>query len=299
MILLPVFGIIALGYVLHRLDIFKKKFVHGLNLFIYYVSLPALIISLFWNIEFTRSTLGFFGFHAGLIVVLCLILVLVLSLFKINSKTKVALVLGVMVGNTVYMGYPILGAAYPYFPIEVGIGAGAIQLVTGLLIAVFLVEYMVLRTKKVSTYMLDLAKNPLVIAVIVGVALSLVPHSEAMNAGSKVISVIGQTASPLALLTLGFFMNRNISKESMMLGGVAVLAKLLVLPIVVLVISIMLGYSREFVEVSVLISAMPTAVTSFILAEKYKLDENLSADIILATTILSIITIPVVVWMLG
>ena len=287
-VLLPVFGIIAFGYVLHRYNIVKIKLVHILNLFIYYVSLPALIISLFWNIEFTKSTLGFFGFHAGLIIVLSLILMLILSVFKINSKNKIAIMLGVMVGNTVYMGYPILGATYPDFPIEVGIGAGAIQLITGLLMAVLFVEYMILRTKKLSTYMLDLARDPLVIACILG-----------MNAGFKVVSVLGQTASPLALLTLGFFMNRHISKKSIMLGSMAVMAKLVILPVAVFIISILLGYSREFIQVSVLISAMPTAVTSFILAEKYNLDENLSADIILASTIFSIISIPIVVWLLG
>lgn len=299
MVLLPVFGIIAFGYLLHRYDIVKIKLVHILNLFIYYVSLPALIISLFWNIEFTKSTLGFFGFHAGLIIVLSLILMLTLSIFKINSKNKIAIMLGVMVGNTVYMGYPILGATYPDFPIEVGIGAGAIQLITGLLMAVLFVEYMILRTKKLSTYILDLARNPLVIACILGVILSLIPHSEAMNAGFKVVSALGQTASPLALLTLGFFMNRHISKKSIMLGSIAVMAKLVILPMAVFIISILLGYSREFIQVSVLISAMPTAVTSFILAEKYNLDENLSADIILASTIFSIISIPIVVWLLG
>lgn len=299
MVLLPVFGIIAFGYVLHRYNIVKIKLVHILNLFIYYVSLPALIISLFWNIEFTKSTLGFFGFHAGLIILLSLVLMLILSAFKINSKNKIAIMLGVMVGNTVYMGYPILGATYPDFPIEVGIGAGAIQLITGLLMAVLFVEYMVLRTKKLSTYMLDLAQNPLVIACILGAGLSLIPHSETMNAGFKVVSVLGQTASPLALLTLGFFMNRHISKKSIMLGSMAVMAKLVILPVAVFIISILLGYSRELIQVSVLISAMPTAVTSFILAEKYNLDENLSADIILASTIFSIISIPIVVWLLG
>lgn len=299
LLLLPICGIIAFGYFLHRYHIVKSNWIKTLNLFVYYVSLPALIITLFWKIEFTTSTLSFLGFHAILIIVLSLLLVLFLSLFSINNNTKIAVVLGVMVGNTIYMGYPILQSAYPAFPIEVSMGAGTIQLIVGLLMGVFLVEYMVLKTKKSSVYFLDLAKNPLVIAVIAGVLLNLVAHNQIVNEIFKPISLLGETASPLALFTLGAFMYRKFSKQSWMLGGFAIVAKLAIFPLVVFLISSLLGYSKEYIQISVLISAMPTAVTGFILAEKYNLNDQLAADIILVTTILSIISIPMVTWLLG
>lgn len=298
-LLLPVFGIITAGYLLCRYNIVRPDWIKLLNHFIYYISLPALILSLFWKIELTGENLSFFGFHVGLIVLLSLILIVSLSVFSIDRKTKVAIVLGALMGNTMYMGYPILRSTFPNFPIEVSMGAGTVQLITSLLIGVFLVEYLIYKTKNFSTYFIDLAKNPLIIAVVIGIALSFFPHNQNSEAVFNLISIIGETASPLALFTLGVFMYRKFSKHSWLLGGFAITAKLVILPLVVFLISVLFGYSKEFTQVSVLISAMPTAITSFVLAQKYSLNEQLTADIILVSTLLSILSLPVAVWLVS
>ncbi len=298
MLLIPVFGFIVLGYLLHRYNIAKTEWVKKLNLFVYYFSLPALIINLFWKIEFTKSTLGFLGFHSLLIIFLSIFLIFILSFFNINNKTKVAVVLGAMVGNTMYMGYPILRATYPNFPIEVSMGAGAIQLVVGILVSLFLIEFFVLKTKRVSVYFIDFIKNPLVLAVLVGIVLNFIFDNKTDNTVLSIISMIGETASPLALFTLGVFMHSNFSKQSLFLGSFAVMTKLLLLPVFVFLASLLLGYDKDFVHISVLISAMPTAITSFVLAQKYDLEEELATDIILVSTILSVVSIPIIVWFL-
>lgn len=94
-------------------------------------------------------------------------------------------------------------------------------------------------------------------------------------------------------------MYRKFSKHSWLLGGFAITAKLVILPLVVFLISVLFGYSKEFTQVSVLISAMPTAITSFVLAQKYSLNEQLTADIILVSTLLSILSLPVAVWLVS
>ena len=298
-LLFPVFGIIALGFILRRFNIAKHDWIKKLNSLVYYVSLPALIISLFWKTEFTQSTLGFFGFHAGIVIALSLLLAIFLSLFAVKGKTKVAVILGALVGNTMYMGYPILRATYPDFPIGVSLGAGTVQLVVGLLASVLLIEYLVLKTKKLSTYLSDLAVNPLILAVAAGVVLSFIPHNQFSNSVFNFVSAIGETASPIALFTLGAFLYRRFSTESWFLASFAILFKLAALPLIVLLASTLFGWSREFTQISVLVSAMPTAITSFVLAEKYNLDDQLSADVILISTILSIASIPLVVWLLS
>lgn len=297
--MLPIFAIIALGFVAQRYISIKPSWITFLNFCIYYVSLPALIISLFSKIEFTQNTIGFLGFHGGVIIIVSLLLVGILSLLTIATKTKVAIVLGAMVGNTVYMGYPILRTTYPDFPIEVAMGAGTIQLIVGLLVSIFLIEYLIQKTKKFSTYFRDLVRDPLVIAVILGVILSFIPQSNTTDIFFKIVATISITASPLALFTLGVFMHRSFSKQSWFLGGFAILAKLVLFPIVVLFLSLIFGYSKEFTQISVVVSAMPTAVTSFVLAQKYSLNEELTADIILVSTILSLISMPCIVWLLG
>lgn len=207
--------------------------------------------------------------------------------------------LGVIMGNTLYMGYPILRSTFPDFPIEISMGAGTIQLISAILVGIILVEYIIKKTENFSTYIIDLAKNPLIIAVILGIFLSFIPHNQTSETIFKLISLIGESASPLALFTLGIFMNRKFSSHNWSLSGLVMLIKLILLPIIILLLSIGLGFSKEFIQVSVLISAMPTAITSFVLAQKYNLDEQLSADIIVVSTVLSIASLPLVAWLIN
>ncbi|MBI3638375.1 hypothetical protein HY227_01365 [Candidatus Wolfebacteria bacterium] len=55
LISLPVFLIIFSGWILKKIKIAKDEWIHILNQFAYYVSLPALIIASFWDVDFASK----------------------------------------------------------------------------------------------------------------------------------------------------------------------------------------------------------------------------------------------------
>ena len=117
LISLPVFLIIFLGWLFHKLKLTDKNWVHVLNEFAYYIALPCLIISSFWQVDFLNQSTWFLILESVTIIILFSILIFaILSLFKIDKINKTTILLGSIVGNTVFIGFPLVsmnfGAQY-------------------------------------------------------------------------------------------------------------------------------------------------------------------------------------------
>jgi predicted permease len=292
-ITIPVFIIIALGYTLKGFDIIRPNWVHTLNALVYYVSLPALIIGSLWHIEWLPGLYLFFVYHFIAVLVFGVLLIIFLSLFKLDMRQKAAILLAAVVGNTVYMGFPILSTSVDESLLSVAMGAATVQLVAGLIAAILVVEYLVVRSKRLDIYMADLAQNPLVISLVIGIILSLIEPNQIIRAFDEPVAMLGSTASPLALLMLGAFMHGKFKRMKLGLVSLAITIKLIIFPLIVFWAAQFAGFSAGEQDVSLLISAMPVAVTTFVIAEKYGLDEEFSANTVLLSTVLSAITIPI------
>ncbi len=291
-IILPVFAVIGLGYLLARYKIIRPTWTNALNKFVYYVSLPALIITSFETITWGADTLQFLLFHFVLIAASSVILLALLSGLRLNAKTKVTAIIAGLIGNTAYMGFPILNSTIPEANLAQAMAAATIQLISGIIVAILIIEYFILKSKRLSTYSTDIFKNPLMISVAAGVLLSALPHSILPNGAWEPIRMLGTTASPLALFTLGSFMFGKFHKLQLSGTTAVIVIKLILLPLVTWQLVNWLGFTGPEISASVIISAMPAAVTTFILAEKYQLNQELAANSILFGTLLSAITLP-------
>lgn len=113
-ILLPVFGLIAIGYAMARTPLLKNEGVRGLGSFVYYVALPALLF---------RSTAvpppgesgggaiiaAFFG---GAVILFALGMALARYRFAMNLSEQGVVGVNASFGNSVQMGVPLVLAAF-------------------------------------------------------------------------------------------------------------------------------------------------------------------------------------------
>lgn len=63
--ILPVFAILALGYVLHRSGLFDVPIAQAINKFVFYVATPALVFSIISGAPIERFDLGALGLYFG------------------------------------------------------------------------------------------------------------------------------------------------------------------------------------------------------------------------------------------
>ncbi|MDZ5077844.1 AEC family transporter [Nesterenkonia sp. HG001] len=118
---------------------------------------------------------------------------------------------------------------------------------------------------------------------------------------SEGVEMIGQTAVPLALFAVGLAMHPalegirsgGVPKRSIALGTVV---KLLLLPGVtwLAVLPFLDHLGPVWAATLVLMAAMPSSTTVFIFSEQYDGDGRLAASVLVATTVLSVVTLPLI-----
>ena len=107
----------------------------------------------------------------------------------------------------------------------------------------------------------------------------------------KTISDMSKVATPLALAVLGgSFKIEKINKNIKQLI-IGVVGKLVIVPLTFIPIAIYLGFRNvELASIMIMLSA-PVAVSSFTMAEQMDADGELAAQLVVFTSMLSVITI--------
>lgn len=318
---LPIIILIALGYVLKLTKFFSDEFLNVANKLVFRIALPAL---LFYNIY---SVSGFKDINWSVMLYATIGILILTGLGLIVSKIfiKDPKQKGVITQTTLRANFAIIG-----IPLAESIG-GSVAVANVALIALVGIPLM----SALSVIVLALAvhdksignpykiaffkviKNPLIIGVGVGLLAlgirSFIPIDPVTNElvfslknNLKFIYVpikwLGQITSPLALLCLGAtfkFDLINGLKKQIIIGTIL---RSFIAPAVTLTLAIVLASTTTFFKFDsavypALISLFgsPTAVTNAVMVREMKSDENLSVQLVVWTTIASILTIFVIV----
>lgn len=141
--------------------------------------------------------------------------------------------------------------------------------------------------------LLGTLKNPLVMASLLGLCFALAGCDTLPGAIDKTLQLLGSCATGLSLLALGASSAPGKVIASFTAAWRDVLVRLILHPALLLLWFRFFPAERTLEQVMVLMAAMPTAITMFILAGGMQLDSDYAAQIIIASTALSILTIPV------
>ncbi len=294
---LPVFAIMAAGWLAGRFGVLGSHGSEILNRFVYYAALPALFLVSMAKAPvadiFNWNFIGvFFGAQIGTFAIAVLV-------GKILFPGRLAQMtlhgLSAMFSNTGYMGIPLLILAFG----DDGILPAAISTVINgalnMAIAIALIELDLARSGGPLAALRDatigMIKSPLVLSAIVGLGWSAsglplpVPVENFCN-------TIGAAASPAALFSIGLFMVGRQATAG--LGEVSwlVFLKLIVNPaLALLLILTLFPMEPVWVAAAVIMSALPTGGLVFILAQKYNIYLQRSTSVILISTLLSVLTV--------
>jgi hypothetical protein len=293
LISIPVFLIIAAGWLFRKYRIVDEIWVHILNRFAYYVSLPALIISSFWNIDFTSSQYLELAKWSALIIALVMAITFaVLSMLKMSYRTKAAMFLVICTGNSIYMGFPIISNAFGQGALAAGSLVAVIFLILPILASIFVIRLWANAHRSLGSQVMEFFKNPMTISAAAGVVFSFIPKEIiGMDLLYKTITMLGATASPVALFALGSFLYKRLLKRNMASVFSASLIKVFGLPLFVFILAPYF-MSQDIKGLLIVLGAMPTAVTTFVISEKFSLDDTLVGNALLVSTVLSFFAIP-------
>jgi predicted permease len=203
-----------------------------------------------------------------------------------------------MFGNVGFMGYPVVASIFGH---EAVFYAAVLNVVNTF--AVFTVGTILItgrsdveqkRFEKKVLYSTPMLAAYLTMAI---VALEIDNIPEAI---SQPLTMLGNITVPAALLIIGSSMS-NLSLRTM-LGNATVytttLFRLAILPVGIHFVMRALGFSPFVVNINTLVIAMPVATYGTILCLKYQKDTTMITEVTFITTLLSMISIPLLVMFL-
>ena len=143
---------------------------------------------------------------------------------------------------------------------------------------------------KPGKLLLNILKNPMILAVIFGVLYAMtglpLPY-----AAEKSLTYLGAISTPMALLMIGARMVDNSVKGE---GK----AKLILGPVVMTLLAIFLGMPTEEIVTVFILFAVPTAMNVFIMTKSMGGDDGLAANAILASVPCSVIVMTIGIYLM-
>ncbi|NBD39245.1 MAG: hypothetical protein GVY10_11820 [Verrucomicrobia bacterium] len=291
--LLPVFALIGIALLLGRRGRLSPQFMAELNWLIFWVSLPALIVhSLATAPALPEDTLpitGIFFVATILVILLCFPAGRLLRLPRERLGTFVQCAFR---GNLAYTGLPVVIFALQDQP-RVVVASAVAQLMFVLApsmllyngVAVFLLvgSKEGFSFRKLGDICRKVATNPLILASALGVGLFVLPF-ELPRFFLGTLDLAGQMAAPAALFCVGGAMAFVSMEGRYRSASVATLLKVAVLPAVTAGLLLFVEVAPTARLVLLVLSACPTAVTSYIMAKELDGDEALAAGSIILST---------------
>ena len=243
------------------------------------------------DIDLIKSALIAF-FSIGFLIVL----INYLSVFK-TKLPNYSLQLAGLIGNTSFLGIPIAIALLPTSTINFTIGFDlGTTLFAWIFGPFFLQKKENSNTNFNSKELLKATLKSPASRGIIGVLIAYLLGWEAalgdylwIPARIVIFLAIVIVGTKLGIITNNktiFFNFDNGIKYSIIL-------KLFVLPLIIYFVSKILNFEPNETSAIVLQAATPSAISTILLAEAYKTNQNIAARILFSTTIISIITIPI------
>ena len=212
---------------------------------------------------------------------------------KLNRPTTGGLMLAATFGNTGFLGYPMVAAAFPHdshaMPTAVMFDEFAMAMALNS-IGVAVAACLAGRRFEWSS-LLEFLKTPLLPSTVIALALRTVYVPDVIL---KTLGFLAAGTVPLAMISIGLSLSARSLKKYPGALGTAFLLKMIALPVLMYLTLPLIGVTGTVKQVAVLESAVPTAVVSGVIAGRFGANEEFVATAIFATTLLSVAILPAV-----
>ena len=302
-LVLPLFGVIGLGYVIATAGILKESTAEGVSDYVYTVAVPLLIFRTLAEAKLPEALPWTYwvAYFSG--AFLAWIVAQTISAFIFSRPMRDAIVHGFASGqsNIVLVGIPLVLSAYGE--------PGAVPLF--LLIAVNLPVMMTTASLLIEASgegisraaFLRLGKSFATNLVLIGFLAGLAVRFLGVAPGGTlkaIIELVAASALPCALFAMGLSLRHYGIVGDFKLSAIIAALKLFVHPLVVFLITrYLVSMPLVFAGVAVVFAAMPCGINSYLMAERYRAGVPATAGAVSLSTALSVLTISFWLWVLG
>lgn len=284
---------IFIGLSLKRIPQFPEQTGNVLNLFVIYISLPAIVLLKIPELEFSAGVLMPVLVPWAMLIISCLAVLLFSRILTWSRQITGCLLLLVPLGNTSFLGIPMVKAffgesAIPYAVIYDQAGSFlALATYGSIVISIYSGNSARPSVKNILRKMLTF---PPFIALILAFALKPVAYPGIVE---NILKTLGATLVPVVMIAVGFQLTLKISRKEAVPMGIGLFLKLAAAPAIALFLCRASGIGGLATQVSILEAGMSPMVSAGALAILADLSPSLTAAMVGLGMILSFATLPV------
>lgn len=292
-----IFLLIFVGYALTRSGLVSEKGQKEMTNVLLYTFLPCALIRAF-QIPFERQVF-FDGILIFILMGIAYLLTTCASVFIAKFVTKdkskqAILVLGMVLPNVGFMGYPLIesliGKEYIFYAVMANI---SFEIISWSIMVTII-------TKSVGTssdisIIKRLSTMPPIIAIVIGLITYLLPFT-IPEPFKSTIELLGNAMTPVAMLIVGMSLSKANIKKILFQKELYIVSfvRLVIYPVALLFILKLLGIDGVLFSIPIILIAMPSAGYTNIIAQKFGADATFASEIVTLCNLISLITIPVI-----
>ena len=287
----PIFILVLLGLGLKRWGFIDDTFVTMSSRLVFSLCLPVLLFTTITSIDMaTTMALDVLGFSVAGTVLTFALSWLVALLWVRPRIDRGVFVQASFRSNLGVVGLALCANAYG----KEGLALASLLMADmtvlfNILSVVVLAYYNAARAISWRGVLVDILRNPLIVAIVLALLVNFVqlPIPAVLKSTG---AYLGSLALPLALLGTGASMNLKALRHSSSVTVLCLLLKTLLLPALITWLAWWLGYRDVNLGVLFLLFMSPTATASFIMVKSMGGNEALAANLIMTTTLVSLLT---------
>ena len=293
--MLKLFLLLILGFVLFKCHIFDEYTNKKISALIVNVASPMLIISSIAGVEGSNKSIVFLMIGAGILMYIGFIILgkIINRIFPFPKKDWPVYECMVVFANTGFMGYPVL---LDVFGQEAVFYASLIHMAFNFIVYTYAI--MCLTKGDDSEFKLNFKQllTPGIILIFVGIFIYLF-DIQLPSVLMDTINSVGSLTAPLSMMMIGSSLAVYPIKDSFTdwRSYVFAFVRLMIVPFVTMIMCRLLHIDAYYANITIITNAMPVGSMVLMLATQYNANVKIVTRNIVVSTLLSVITIPIVV----
>ncbi len=303
-IVLPVFGVVVLGYGATRMGYFGGDAESGLATFVFDFAVPLMLFRSLANAVLPETIpWGYFASYYLSAAVVYLVGFLIARYgFRRSYGAQLITGFGCAFGNTVLLGIPVIlttfgdEAALPLF-ILLSIHGLSFFTVTTLLLEVDRNSGGSSRQQMIQQTTKALVTNPILMGILAGLVINLTEVGLPAPVDA-ICELMQQAVTPCALFSLGASLTQYGIVGRIRQSMVMVTAKTVMMPALVYVLAThVFDIEPLWTMVAVTMAAQPSGVMTYIFAKKYDVGQSIATTSLFLSTMVSMVTLSVILFL--
>lgn len=293
---IPIFIVMVLGYILRRTGMLNGDFVSVCNKFNFKVTLPVMLVRDIAAVDIRAVFDIKYVIFCALASTLCFWMIWgAAKLLLKQDSMRGAFVQASFRSSAAVMGLAFINNIYGESAMGPLMIIGAVPLYNIFSVIVLTFESEEGRNApdsraRIKKACINVLKNPIIIAIFIGIIIGYlrIPIAPVLQ---KSMNTVAQMATPLALTAIGAGFDGKDAIVKIRPAFVAALTKLVLQPLIFIPVAVYMGFVGEKLIGILIMLAAPTTPSCYIMAKNMGNDGELTASIVVLTTVLASITL--------